>query len=37
MGYVNMHIVFIGVFCMLKLNIGIYIYNEPQVGISNEF
>lgn len=35
--YANMHIVFIWIFCMLKLNIGIFVYNELKTEISNEF
>ncbi|PGB77532.1 serine kinase [Bacillus wiedmannii] len=27
MQYANMHIVFIWIFCMLKLNIGIFVYD----------
>ncbi|KAA0746681.1 serine kinase [Bacillus sp. BH2] len=32
-----MHIVFIWILCMLKLNIGIFTYKELKSEISNEF
>ncbi|TXR61993.1 serine kinase [Bacillus sp. AR18-7] len=32
-----MHIVFIWIFCMLKLNIGIFTYKKLKSEISNEF
>ncbi|MBH0358216.1 serine kinase [Bacillus thuringiensis] len=32
-----MHIVLICIFCMIKLNMDIFIYNESELGISNEF
>ncbi|KAA0785695.1 serine kinase [Bacillus sp. BPN334] len=37
MKYANVHIVFIWIFSMLKLNIGIFVYNELKSEISNEF
>ncbi|AXK20851.1 serine kinase [Bacillus toyonensis] len=37
MKYANVHIVFIWIFCMLKSNIGIFVYNELKSEISNEF
>ncbi|PHB72375.1 serine kinase [Bacillus wiedmannii] len=32
-----MHIVFIWIFCMLKLNIRVFVYGELKTEISNEF
>ncbi|KAA0776817.1 serine kinase [Bacillus sp. BB51/4] len=32
-----MHIVFIWIFCMLKLNIRVFVYRELKTEISNEF
>ncbi|PGV66527.1 serine kinase [Bacillus cereus] len=32
-----MHIVFIWIFCMIKLNIEIFVCNELNSEISNEF
>jgi len=37
MKYANVYIVFIWIFCMLKLNIGIFVYKELKTEISNEF
>lgn len=37
MQYANIHIVFIWNFYVLKLNIGIFVYNELKLEISNEF